>query len=557
MHLTNVNNFTIIIRDSMPSKKLLNFVFLCSLAILLALRLDASFQAQASQEYQEYVHNYLNSGALGNWTYLEKPVFPVAFNESQILIGQNWSIVSPLLANHSYHVYCYGEWIDDDSEPQTDYDIYVYDPSGEMVGYHTESAGLPEHLGTSTDEPFFVPRISGNYTFTIRNDPRESNGSKPATFMMIEDVECNVWHEHYVEGKENSSSPVFMTSWAYEFFTDSKRVEVWVRVPDTLDMYEARVYLMANPKSGKGIMLNDVPLAWESGLYGEISKPYGGYNLESKEYRGLAYASCEFHGQDMLLNFTSPCSGPTLYHLVFIGENGSGTIQYLVKTEFGNVRLDSSIVPSRVYPYNDTVIAFTSNATDLVDASLQYSTDGWRNTTTLTMEIVDNRTCRTVIPGQQAGTSVSYRVTANDVVENVLYSSGVFTVKYLSTLNISLSRNSITIGENITVTGQLTPAGRSLRITITFVSINITKSMVSYTLENGSFSASYKPEILGTWRMQAFFAEDGSMYESTSSLLTATVNEPPIIVKYSLYIGGGVGAIIIIGVVVYLKKSRE
>ncbi|NWG10522.1 hypothetical protein HXY33_02040 [Candidatus Bathyarchaeota archaeon] len=521
------------------------------------LRLDISVQTWASQEYQQYVNNYLNSGVLGNWTYLEKPLFPIAFNESQIFIGQNWSVVTPLLANHSYHIYCYGEWINNSSEPQTDYDIYVYDPLGEMVGYHTESAGLPEHLGTSTEEPFFVPKTSGNYTFTIKNDPRESNGSKPATFMIIENVECNVWHQHYVEGKDNSSLPVFTTSWAYEFFTDSKHVEVWVTVPDTLDMYEARVYLMANPKSGKGVTLNGVPLAWEPGLYSEISTPYGGYNLESEEYRGLAYASCEFHGQDMLLNFTSSSSGPTLYHLVFIGENGFGTIEYLVKTEFANTRLEPLTVPGRVYPYNETVIAYTSNATDLVDATLQYSTDGWRNITALTMELVDNRTCRAVIPGQQAGTSVSYRVAANDVIKNVLYASGVYPVKYPSRLNISLSRNTIIIGENITVRGNLSLASESLRITVTFASQNITKSITSLTLENGSFTASYKPEILGTWEVQAFFAEDEFAYESASTTLTAKVDEPSIFAKYSLYIGGGVGATIVAGIIVYLKKSRQ
>ncbi len=51
----------------------------------------------------------------------------------------------------------------------------------------------------------------------------------------------------------------------------------------------------------------------------------GGYNLESKEYRGVAYASCEFYGQDMFLNFTSPFPGKNLYHLVFIGEVGFRT----------------------------------------------------------------------------------------------------------------------------------------------------------------------------------------------------------------------------------------
>jgi hypothetical protein len=204
-----------------------------------------------SSEYDKYVRSFINQPPYGNWTYVEKPVFPVYFNESQIAVGSNWTIVSPLASNHTYHVYAYGEWVDRESDPSTDYDIYVYNPMGKLEGYHTESAGLPEHIGTTVDEPFFTPAYTGNYSFVLRNDPRESNSSRQATLMLIENVKTNEWHRAYLKGKENDI-PVFSTSWAYEFVTDSQRIEVHVRVPDTLDMYEARLYLMANPSAGKG-----------------------------------------------------------------------------------------------------------------------------------------------------------------------------------------------------------------------------------------------------------------------------------------------------------------
>ena len=202
---------------------------------LLVFTLGLNVGAQVYLEYQRYVHTYFNDAVLGNWTYVEKPMFPVYLNESQVPIGQNWTVVCPLSAGHSYHVYCYGAWVHTGAAPKTDYDIYVYNQEGTLESMHTEAAGLPEHLGTTVDDAFFVPASSGNYTFVIVNDARESNGAEQATFMIIENVECDRWYTHSVGGKINDV-PAFNTSWAYEFVTDSERIELWVRVPDTLEM---------------------------------------------------------------------------------------------------------------------------------------------------------------------------------------------------------------------------------------------------------------------------------------------------------------------------------
>lgn len=513
-------------------------------------------RAVYSTEYQKYVHTYVNSGVLGNWTYEEKPGLPVLINDSQIMLGQNWSIVSPLLANHSYHVYLYGEWIDVGPDPKTDYDIYVYDYFGEMEGYHTASAGLPEHLGTD-GSAFFVPKCTGNYTFAIVNDLKESKAAEQATFMIIEDVENNVWHEHYVEGKDNNSLPVLNTGWAYEFATESRPVELYVKVPKTLDMYEARLYLMSDAASKNQTVLDEIPLAWEPGLYGVRSNGtnvIGGYNLESEEYRGNAYASCEYYGQDMFLNFTSPNPGKNLYHLVFIGEVGYGTIDFLVKTEFNNTSLKPSTVPTRAYPDNATTIAYTSNSTDLQDATLQYSTDGWRSTNSVDMEI-SNRTCKADIPKQTAGTVVSYAITAKDVLENILNANGSYLVKYLSTLNLTSVPMATRLGENVTLRGSFTPKIEDVLIVIYVSSENETRQIQSFTLQDGTFVASFEPDTVGAWFAYAGFNGSSSMYDSESLPLTIQVDEP-LYAQYSFYILGGVSAITAIGLVVYVKKFK-
>lgn len=490
-------------------------------------------------------------------TYLDKPMYPVYFNESQIAIGREWSVITPLEANHSYHAYCYGEWANNGSDPTTDYDMYVYDPSGRLVGYHTPSAGLVPHLGTTVGDPFFVPQETGNYTFVISNNPFASKGAQQATFMIIEDAECNVWQQRYLEGMDSQSMPTLNTSWSYEFITASQNVEIYVKVPVTLDMYEARLYLMTDPTSKNQTFLNNIPLAWEPGLYGNetTGNPIvGGYNLDSKEYRGDAYASCEFYGQDMYLNFTAPKNQTMLYHLVFIGEFGNGTIQFLIKTEFNNDTLTPSIIPARVPPETNATVAYVSTNENLDSAVLTYSIDDWLNLNTTTMDI-SNKTCTAIIPGQEAGTTVQYTIDAVDSFENEMYANGSYVVKYLSTLNFTSIPTGAKPGDNITITGILTPAAKGMLVTIHFLSSNETQEVVCTTLDDGSFSGNFVSQTTGTWLVSASFNGTATVYDSETPTVTLSIEET-LLTKYSLYIFGGFGAATAVGIVLYIRKSR-
>ncbi len=284
-------------------------------------------------QWNELVEQYLLVSPPN--AYVGKPVYPVKIRESEIPIGTNGTYRISLEKNRVYHAYCYGEWIDYGSDPETDYDIYIYDPQDRLVSYHTEAAGLPEHLGTTVEQPFFIPEYTGDYRFVIKNDARESEGAKEATLMVIERIECDQWLKLDMQGKDENDKPVQKTTWAFEFYTTSNHVEVYLEVPDTLDMYEARLYPVANPSKGIGTLLNDVPLAWESGLYGDVYLGYGGYNLDSMGFRYPdAVASCEYSGQDMLVNYTHLDDGGILYHLVLIAETGSGEVKFHVKTDF-------------------------------------------------------------------------------------------------------------------------------------------------------------------------------------------------------------------------------
>jgi hypothetical protein len=541
------------LKDASSAKKAQGLLVVGLLATMLFVTLCLSVHAQSFPEDQRYVHNYVNDEVLGNWTYVEKPMFPVYFNTSQIDIGKNWTIICPLQEGHSYHVYCYGAWVNTGSAPKTDYDIYVYNPKGALESMHTEAAGLPEHLGTTVDDAFFVPLESGNYTFVLTNDARESHGAQQATFMIMEHVECDKWYTHDVDGK-NGSVAAFGTSWAFEFMTDVARLELWVRVPDTLDMYEARLYLMNTPQS---VSINNVSLPWELGLYGNLSGIVGGCNLESEGYRGVAYASCEFNGQDMFLNYTATSEGPKVYHLVLMGEVGSGTVEFLVKTTFGG-SLSPLTFPKRVYPTNETLIAYEANSTALENATLCYTSDHWLNTTAVAMA-VSNMTCNATIPQQEAGSFVEYAVQAVDTLKNNLTATGDFTVKHPSSIaDFNSTRKTVLLGENATVTGTLEPPAANNSITIQFMSANATETIDCLTFENGTFTGSYQPETTGILTAQATFAGSDTVYECESGMVLVTVEEQSFLAANGLFIGAGAGgAGVAAGVVVYFKKFRQ
>jgi len=461
---------------------------------------------------------------LGDWTYISKPVYPIKINASQIPVGANWTYVYSLEKNQTYHVYCYGEWIDyDPFNNKTDYDIFVYNPLQEQVSYHTEAAGLPEHLGTTVDHPYFTPEHTGNYSFLIENDPRESQGAKEATFMLIEHVECDKWHKSHLQGKINSE-PVENTSRAYEFSTTSKHVEVWIEVPDTLDMYEARLYPMANPSKEVGVILNDVPLSWEPGLYGNRSGLYGGYNLDSRGFRQTdAMASCEYPGQDMLINYTSFDEGNILYHLVLIGEHGVGDLNFRVKTDFEAPALNILNPPDTAFSNNDTTIIAVAkdNESGLKQVLLNYTRTDWTSWASIQMAPSQNQTFAGTIPEQPAGTTVAYQIVAFDEVENYAEVQSSYLVKNPSNLTCSLSNSTIYFGEDITVSGSISYGGLTVTLNYTFDETMESRPVSADAY--GEYTDVHTPSMTGLWTVVATWPGNESCFGASSDPMNFTV----------------------------------
>jgi hypothetical protein len=535
-----------------PQAKTLSLIIIVVLTISpLFMATASSLQLTTTSEYTTNVKTYIKS-AQGNMTYIAKPMFPILINQSQILVGENWTIICPLQTGHNYHIYLYGAFIDTSSSAKTDYSVYIYDPQGNLESSHLQSAGLPPHLGTTTDDPLFTPTQSGNYSFVISNNPFGGIGTQQATFMIIENLQCDNWYTAYLEGITDGT-PSAHSNWAYEFETNASYVELHIKVPDTLGIYQARLYLMNNAASPS---LAGYPLAWEPGLYGNLSTPTGGYNFEPLGYRGVAYANDEFMGQSLSLNYTSPNTGENLYHLVLMGGYGSGNIQLMLKTNFGN-SLSPLTIQSRVYPNNSTEIKCTSDSANLDTAQLSYTTNNWATTTTLNMDI-SNKTCNATIPGQNAGSLVQYQIQALDVLDNNLNTSGNYTVKEPLTLNIISVKDKIQQGTNITINGNLTPSIQNTTIKVQFCNTNSTETLNCTVNDIGNFTATFKPDASGLWAVIATSPETQTSYRCDSEQLMITVTPPPFYVKYSLFIIiGFVGAIAAGGIVYFLKFRNK
>jgi len=532
-----------------PQTKTLSLITIIVLIISpLFMTQVTGFQLTTTSEYTNYVHTFKSEN--GNYTVVEKPIFPVMINNSQIPIGGNWTIICPLQAGHNYHVYYYGAWVNTTASAKTDYDIYVYAPDQNLESSHTEAAGLPEHLGTTVNDALFTPTQSGNYSFVIENNPFDSKGAQQATFMIIENLEPDKWYTSHVDGAIGNASS-FYTDWAYEFVTNEPKVELYIKVPQTLDMYEARLYLMNKAESPS---LNSFPLPWEPGLYSNLSGSVGGYNFVSNGYEGVAYASCEYLGQTMFLNYTSPNTGPNLYHIVLIGQEGSGDIEFMLKSHFGTT-LAPLVTPTRVNPNNPAEVSYVSNSAILENAQLSYTTNNWDSVISVNMAI-SNQTCNATIPGQRAGSVVQYRIDANDVLMNNMTATGSYTVKTQPTLDINPVNGTIILGGNITVSGTLTPSDSGSRVKVQFLSANSTITIDCLVKNDDTFTASYKPDSSGVWAVSATSPETQTSWKCDSGQLAVTVNEPPIYVKYSLFIIIGFVVALAVGGVVYFLKFR-
>jgi hypothetical protein len=402
----------------------------------------------------------------GGITVVREPVRAVIIEEGFIPVGDVHTYSYRLEKDHKYHVYLSGEWAD------------------------------PE------DESF---------------------SAEPGTLMVIEGIQTDEWHERWMEGKIDEE-PQSTTFWSYEFTTTAPRMRVMVDVPDALDMYEARLYTMANPEAGIGEEIRGIPVAWEPGLRGELSGFYGGFNLEQTGFRHVgAMASCERSGEDMVIDYAAQAGGEILYHLVLIAEYGVGKVEFIVQTDFDPPNITVLDPPETVDALNPTPLEFEVNdQTGVTGLEFSYSTDGGETLRTLNPSTTGDEVLGVMFPPVNPGTTIEYIIEAVDAMGNSGDAQGSFYAMGASTLEIDFSEEAIAAGEEVEIRGRLNPGGESVNVSLVNGDALINVTLV--TDPDGRFNYPFKPAATGNWTLRARFNGSVAYHAAYTEPVNLTVS---------------------------------
>ena len=438
-----------------------------------------------------------------------------------------------LEAGHRYHIFLVGDWITNSSDA-TDYDIEVRNPNNVVVSINTESAGLPEQVANDKKHQYFIPTQSGDYRFLIYNDPKDSplGSADAADFMIIEHIEINTLYKKELFGKPRVGAeypPGYKIG--YEFNTTSPDFLLYIDVPDPvpvegitgLDMYEARVYPMANPEIDMGYNIQDLAVPLGKTLYegGEDEqKKYGGYNTEIEGFRfSDMRISCESAGVDMRkvidMQTTNKTEGNNIfYYLVLLAEYFQGEVQFYIKTDYSPVNLTLLDPPEVGYTKETTLIKVEAESVTNIDSMwIEYTTDSWRNSKRIDL-IEKPDYWLAALPAFDLHDDIEYRIHAEDEIDNKGLIEGEFTVMNKVEIDFGVSSNIIQGGQTVEITGAATRPSINLKLNIEHD--GNTNSVNIWTDGDGDFTYDYTPAKIGEYVLTVSYAGDNDYHGAVS-----------------------------------------
>ena len=444
-------------------------------------------------------------------------------------IGDEWILKYYLEEGKRYHVFLVGDWICNETEPETDYDIMTTYPDGTTL-WNTESAGLPEQVANDDEHQYFVPPLTGTYRFKIINDERDSKDWEPAIFMLIEHIDVNTEYSQALEGRDSDGDEVLLSGWAYEIDTLAPRIRVFVDVPDSLDMYEVRLYMMANPDADVGYEISELGVPYGD-LFEGFSGEYGGFSTSCKGDRNIdAMDSCETSGRDMEFTYDTPnaaveeeeeeATNNIFYYLVLIAEHEEGTVEFYAQTDFDPPTITLDEPPETGTAGKKTKIkAFVEDDSDLGRVWVEYTENG--GIPGESDSKLEDGVWVCSLPPFDGGDLVGYTVYAEDKFGNTGSVESDFLVKIENTIACAVNDVSIVGYEEAKITGSSTLSSASL--TLTFTNGPTVRDYQITTDEEGSFEFVFLPDKLGAWIFRAFYDGSGTEFPVESNLVTFTM----------------------------------
>jgi len=468
---------------------------------------------------------------------IKKPVDPIFINVDEntnyrekcsigIPIGESWDFKYYLEEGKKYHIFLVGDWICNETEPTTDYDIMTTYPSTSQTQWNTESAGLPEQVANDENHQYFVPPSTGTYKFTIVNDERDSKGYQSAMFMLLEHIDVNTEYSCYLEGRDMNGDEVLMSGWAYELETPAPKIKVFVDVPDNLDMYEVRLYVMTNHADEIGYEINGLGVPFGEFFLG-FKGEYGGFSTSCKGDRNIdAMDSCEHSGRDMEFIYDTPNSvnytGSIFYYIVLIAEHEEGTVKFYAQTDFTSPNITLVDPPMLGYAFEETDIRVsTVDESEVERVWVSYVYDFGAKT-----DEVDLRRGNEVwfgeLPEFSGGDYVNYTVFAEDKFGLVGSINSGFLVKEKTEIDCRITNTYIVGDENAEIIGRTSLESTSIKLE--FSNGVSTHNFNVITDENGEFLFEFRPDKVGEWSVQAVYDGSETEYPCVSNTITFSMN---------------------------------
>jgi hypothetical protein len=166
--------------------------------------------------------------------------------------------------------------------------------------------------------------------------------------------------------------------------------------------------------------------------------------------------------------------------------------------------------------------------------------------------------------GVSAGTytisATASTVTDEANLTNNTLEDGSVTLKPTSTITLTATPDTVTVGDKVTISGAITPARSGVRVTIWYRVVNTTTGTnltAVLTDANSQYSYEWTTTTAGDFELYATWPGDAATMGAQSDFQNVTVNESPS-TNILLYVGIGIVAIIVIALILfYVFRMRR